>query len=54
VTLPQTQFLIVHVMRWRVFDTHWVLEVLTYWQFANYCAYRSDRKRRLAHLNQRK
>jgi hypothetical protein len=52
-TLPQAQFLVAHVIPRRTFDTGWVLEVLAYWQDANYRAYQSHRKPRLAQLNQR-
>jgi hypothetical protein len=51
--LPQAQFLVGHVIPCRRFDACWVLEVLAYWQDANYRAYQSHRKRRLAGLNQR-
>jgi hypothetical protein len=51
--LPQAQFLVAHVIPRRIFDAAWVLEVLAYWQDANYRAYQSHRKRRLARLNQR-
>ena len=52
-TLPQAQFLVAHAIPRRTVDAQWVLEVLAYWQDANYRAYRSHRKRRMAHLNQR-
>jgi hypothetical protein len=51
--LPQAQFLVAQVVPRRAFDVHWALEVLAYWQDANYRAYLSHRKHRLAHLNQR-
>ena len=50
---PQAQFLVAHVIPRRTFDAAWVLSVLAYWQDANYRAYQSHRKRRVARLNQR-
>jgi hypothetical protein len=32
----------------RLFDPHWALEVLAYWQQRNAVAYRAHRQRRLA------
>lgn len=53
-TLPQAHLLVGSVIPHRTVDAGWVLEVLQYWQQRNYSAYRSHRKRRIAHLNQLK
>jgi hypothetical protein len=45
-TLPQAQFLVAHVLPRASVDAHWVLEVLKYWQEANYRAAKSHAKRR--------
>jgi hypothetical protein len=47
-TLPQAQFLVAAVIPHVTYDAAWVLAVLRYWQEANYRAYQSHRKRRLA------
>jgi hypothetical protein len=43
---------VAHVIPRATTDREWVLAVLRYWQEANYRAYCSHRKRRLARIQQ--
>ena len=51
-TIPQVQVLLCSILPRRAFDPQAVLEIVAYWQQRNRAAYVSQRKRRIAQLNQ--